>query len=177
MDAIVGLEGFGPAATGKPKPTGLLIASENPFAVNCVAARVIGLDIGEVKSVAAGIRRGLVRAAATPDIVGDRADVPSVPYLLPKAHDDEPRERDALYRIISVRPRVSERACTGCGVCADECPVGAIELRGDPAVAFIDGERCLNCLVCHYRCPARAIVLRGPWYAPALWAIRRIAKI
>ena len=35
MDAITGLEGFGPAATGKPRETGLLLVSENPFAVDC----------------------------------------------------------------------------------------------------------------------------------------------
>jgi uncharacterized protein (DUF362 family)/Pyruvate/2-oxoacid:ferredoxin oxidoreductase delta subunit len=177
MDAIVGLEGFGPAATGKPKATGLLLASDNPYAVDCVAARVIGLEPDEVKSVVAGIRRGLVTADATPAVVGDRADIPRVPYRLPKVHPEEPRGEDTLYRVITVRPRVKARSCTGCGACADACPAGAIAVRGAPAVAGIEAERCLNCWLCHYLCPARAIPLSGPWYAPALWALRRIARI
>ncbi len=177
MDAIVGLEGFGPAATGKPKKAGLLLVSDNPFAVDCVAARVIGLDPVEVKSVAAGMRRGLATDDANPVIVGDRADIPRVPWRLPKVHAEEPRGKDRLYRVITVRPRVKERACTGCGACADACPSGAIGVRGVPAVAEIDRERCLNCWLCHYLCPERAIPLSGPWYAPALWALRRVARI
>lgn len=177
MDAIVGLEGFGPAATGNPKKAGLLLVSDNPFAVDCVAARVIGLEPAEVKSVAAGMRRGFVTKDAAPIIVGDRTDVPSVPWRLPKVHAEEPRAQDRLYRAITVRPRVKERSCAGCGACADACPAGAIVVRGAPAVAAIDGERCLNCWLCHYLCPARAIPLSGPWYAPALWALRRLARI
>lgn len=37
LDAITGLEGYGPAATGKPRETGLLLVSDNPFAVDCAA--------------------------------------------------------------------------------------------------------------------------------------------
>jgi uncharacterized protein (DUF362 family)/NAD-dependent dihydropyrimidine dehydrogenase PreA subunit len=179
MDAIWGLEGFGPAATGKPKETGLLIVSGNPFAVDCVAARVIGLDPFEVKSVSAGIKRGLIPANAMPLVVGDHSTVPSVPYRIPEEKEEEPRERDALYRVIAVRPFVKPARCARCGACVDACPFGAITLPsgGRGVGAVIDRERCLNCWLCHYRCPERAIALRGAWYSGALYALRRVFRI
>lgn len=47
-------------------------------------------------------------------------------------------------------------ACTGCGLCARQCPAGNIALReGRPAF----GNRCNLCLACIYGCPAQAIRL------------------
>ena len=179
MDAIWGLEGFGPAATGKPKETGLLIVSDNPFAVDCVAARVIGLDPLAIKSVSAGIRRGLIPANATPLVVGDHSAILSVPYRIPEEKEEAPRERDTLYRVIAVRPFVKTARCVRCGACVDACPFGAITLPsgGRGVGAVIDRTRCLNCWLCHYRCPERAIALRGARYAFALYALRRFFRI
>lgn len=185
MDAITGLEGFGPAATGKPRETGLLLVSENPFAVDCAAARSIGLDPFEVESIVAGISRGLIPADAVPVILGDRKAIPSIPYRLPERHEEEPKEKDALYRIIAVRPMVRPRRCDRCGVCADVCPTGAVTVQGDGAygdggaraAVVISRDRCLNCYLCYYRCPRKSIALRGVWYAPALYVLRRIMRI
>ena len=49
---------------------------------------------------------------------------------------------------------VDEDICTGCGECAERCPVKAVEVD---EVATVDGERCLGCGLCAGACPAGAI--------------------
>jgi len=52
-------------------------------------------------------------------------------------------------------PWVNREMCTGCQLCVDECPVGAIST--DDAVASIDDSKCIRCGVCHEVCPDDAV--------------------
>jgi len=52
-------------------------------------------------------------------------------------------------------PWVKEDMCVGCGVCIEECPVGAISMRDD--VAVIDEKNCIRCGTCHDACPQEAV--------------------
>jgi Fe-S-cluster-containing hydrogenase component 2 len=50
---------------------------------------------------------------------------------------------------------VDEEGCTGCGVCPEHCPSGAIEIRDQ--VAEIDQVLCTSCGSCNEVCPQGAI--------------------
>jgi len=53
-------------------------------------------------------------------------------------------------------PWVNQELCDGCGVCIDECPVGAIRRDGGGGAAIEDAE-CIRCGRCHDVCPQDAV--------------------
>ena len=52
---------------------------------------------------------------------------------------------------------VDKDKCTGCGVCQDSCPVGAIQLVEN--VAAVDPMKCTECGACVDACPIGAIMM------------------
>jgi uncharacterized Fe-S center protein len=55
----------------------------------------------------------------------------------------------------TAKPMINERACTGCGVCAEWCPEEAISLVDEKA--GIDGEKCVGCGECLAMCRFDAV--------------------
>lgn len=51
--------------------------------------------------------------------------------------------------------KIDKDACTNCGACAAECPVQAINEKGD--YHQIDPDTCIDCGTCESLCPAEAI--------------------
>ena len=51
---------------------------------------------------------------------------------------------------------VDETKCTGCGTCAEVCPVEAIKVDD---VAHVDPETCVDCGTCAEECPNGAITV------------------
>ncbi|GHT51437.1 hypothetical protein AGMMS49990_05720 [Endomicrobiia bacterium] len=51
--------------------------------------------------------------------------------------------------------QIDETVCVGCGACAGNCPVAAINQKGDKYE--IDPETCVGCGACEPTCPVSAI--------------------
>jgi NAD-dependent dihydropyrimidine dehydrogenase PreA subunit len=51
---------------------------------------------------------------------------------------------------------VDNAKCTGCGTCADTCPVAVFEIK-DKQSFPVKAEECLVCRACEVQCPEVAI--------------------
>lgn len=62
---------------------------------------------------------------------------------------------------IPLRPQTDENECVSCGVCARECPTGAI----DPVTLATDKNKCITCCRCIAVCGSHARKFKGVKYA------------
>jgi ferredoxin len=53
--------------------------------------------------------------------------------------------------------RLILRDCTGCGICADVCPYGAIAMPRETAYPEPVDGRCVGCMECVEQCPFEAV--------------------
>ncbi|MHA1475157.1 MAG: ATP-binding protein [Promethearchaeota archaeon] len=59
--------------------------------------------------------------------------------------------------------KIDTDVCTGCGICAEKCPVEAMDMIQDPDnkdIAQVNYDRCIGCGVCQRFCPSEAIVMQ-----------------
>jgi len=59
-------------------------------------------------------------------------------------------------RLSNMAVTIDEGKCTGCGSCAEVCPVEAIKVSDK---AKVDEDTCIDCGTCVDECPEEAITL------------------
>jgi uncharacterized protein (DUF362 family)/Pyruvate/2-oxoacid:ferredoxin oxidoreductase delta subunit len=165
MDAVVGMEGEGPAG-GTPRHVGAVLASADCVAMDVVAASMAGLSPMEVYTNKAAARRGLGPASVEEvDVVGvDWRELAPSGFALP-ARDITAMMPAWLGKRLrgwaTARPvLVRAHECTRCKTCEKNCPVDAIVVKSDGPV--FDNSLCIRCYCCQELCPPQCIGLTTP---------------
>ena len=177
MDGVIGMEGNGPSA-GRPRNIGALLVSTDPFALDVVAADLVGLKPEKVPTILAARERGLVSRLGEIELKGDDRSLWRIKdFSLPKSVSVN--FLDMVPLPVSVRNFVLDRLrphplfqheqCVGCRDCVNSCPPQALSMnaQGRPVV---DLDACIRCFCCQELCPRQAVEIVRPWLG------RRILK-
>ncbi len=160
VDAVVGMQGNGPASTDL-KWIGRVLASDNAVALDAVMARMMGLDPARLRFLQKARELGLGDfEEGAIEVLGDASPLADfrVPPLGGEAIMNSQPIQDLLHRRTLVRPVCDESKCTACGTCVEQCPVGALSL--DEGYAKAAPEVCIACFCCQEMCPEKAIALK-----------------
>jgi len=171
MDAVIGMEGHGPGATGAPRHIGLLLAAKSPLALDIVASEIIGLRQENNPVLVEAEKRGLhPNCLQEVQVIGANiSDLRISDYKFPATifggtgmgrmswwqRALVPLFKDGM----SVKPRVIKDKCIACGACFESCPMKVITIIDD-RYCQIDEKGCIRCYCCHEMCPNDAIELR-----------------
>ncbi|MBI5572512.1 MAG: DUF362 domain-containing protein [Desulfomonile tiedjei] len=160
MDAVVGMEGNGPASPDL-REIGLVLASNNAVAMDAVVATMMGCEPGRLRFLQTAKEAGLGDYDLdTIDIVGELRRLPD--FKLPPLGGEAIFHNQAVQEILHdrtlVRPQADPDLCTGCGTCVDQCPVSALSMNGQ--LPQVDPDLCITCFCCQEICPEKAMNLR-----------------
>ncbi len=159
MDAVTIMEGNGPSS-GSPRHLGGLLISENALALDSVAARIMGMEEAQLPIFVAAAETGLwnLNHNGVGVLGEDPSEVTLTDFRLPDVSRLEriPKfVQHSLKKLIWIRPKAIPGTCTACGICVENCPQQAMEIKKE--VPWIDYSRCIKCGCCDEICPENAI--------------------
>ena len=172
VDAVVGMEGNGPTA-GVPKNIGALLASRNPYKLDYVCSKIIGMSKENVPTIEESFKRGLIPENVeditcntnVDDFIVSDFDTRKVHKRL--SFDDSSKLFGKLAKkLLRSVPNLNSKDCVGCGKCAEVCPAKAISIENKKAK--IDRKKCITCFCCQEFCPKGAMKVKRPIIAKML---------
>ncbi len=169
IDGISAMEGAGPTH-GQARPTGWLLASTDPVALDVIAATIMGFNPAGIPTIVEAEGAGL--GIADPNLIKLQGALwPELP--VPGFKHPFTRTREWAERVIpswligkafdwlyEAKPRVRIEHCRRCGLCAQACPSQALQLSEQGL--HLDQKLCIECYCCLEHCPSEGLwVPRG----------------
>jgi ferredoxin len=161
MDAVVGMEGNGPASPDL-RHIGLILASDNAVTMDAVVATMMGCEPGRLRFLQKAKEAGLGDYdLGTIEVIGELKKLPD--FKLPPLGGEAILQNETIQALIHnrtiLRPQADPELCTGCGACVDQCPVSALSMSDDH-LPQVDADVCIACFCCQEICPEKAMTLR-----------------
>lgn len=169
IDGIEGMEGDGPSA-GEKRQAGLILAAENPYALDTAAAEIVGIKPYTIPTIKAAADRGMFSGDVRDLVVQGRqlADIHISPFKLPGSLHENllagvlPNSlANFLENTLRAKPVFNNALCSSCGECQRACPAGIITMNAGKPV--LDLDKCISCFCCHELCPEKAIAINKHW--------------
>ena len=160
VDAVVGMEGNGPASPDL-RSIGLILASSNAVAMDSVMAMMMGCDPGRLHFLRKAKEAGLGDYdLSTIEVIGELKRLPDfkLPPLGGQAIFRNETMQTMIHNRTLLRPQADPELCTGCGICVEQCPVSALTMNDD--LPQVDADTCITCFCCQEICPEKAMTLR-----------------
>jgi len=160
VDAVVGMEGNGPASPDL-RDIGLILASDNAVALDAAIAQMMGLAPDRLRFLRRAKELGLGDFDPhSMEVIGDLKQLAGfkVPQLGGEAILQNKAVQTFLHNRTLLRPQADPELCTGCATCVDQCPVSALSLHDD--LPKVDADACITCFCCQEICPEKAITLQ-----------------
>ena len=159
MDAVVGMEGNGPASP-ELREIGLVLAADNGVALDAVVARMMGVDPGRLRFLQKAREAGLGDFTSEMiEITGKLQVLPN--FKLPPLGGEAIAGNQAIQQLMNskanVTPKADPELCTACGSCIDHCPVSALIMEEN--IPVVDADTCIACFCCQEICPEKAMSL------------------
>ena len=160
VDAVVGMEGNGPASPDL-RDIGLILASDNAVALDGVIATMMGCPPGLLRflQVAETMNLGNYDPDKN-DIIGALKAIAD--FKLPPLGGEAIIHNETIQEVLTqrtlLRPVADPEKCTACGTCIDQCPVSALSMAHE--MPQVDPEICITCFCCQEMCPEKAIALK-----------------
>lgn len=160
VDAVVGMEGNGPASPDL-RDIGLILASDNAVAIDSVIAGMMGLKPDRLRFLQKAKEFGLGENDLDKiEIIGKLKKLHE--FKIPPLGGEAVMDNEAIQEMIHSRtlllPQVAPELCTACETCVDQCPVSALSMNGN--IPQVDDDTCITCFCCQEICPEKAITLR-----------------
>lgn len=172
VDAIIGMEGDGPA-WGELRNIGLVIAGGDGVSVDAAVSGLVGLKFEDDIVLNEVVRRGLGEGRmANIEILGEdieSARVKNFKFSQTACLSNTlpPAIARMGARLFNFVPQIDSGICRRCRACVESCPADAITV--DKEYSRIDLKRCMKCFCCYEICPHRAIKIRKNFFTRLLW--------
>ncbi|UCE51794.1 MAG: DUF362 domain-containing protein [Desulfobacterales bacterium] len=160
VDAVVGMEGNGPASP-ELRNIGLILASDNAVAMDAVIAAMMGCEPDRLRFLQKAKEIGLGDYdLSTIEVIGELKQLLGfkLPPLGGEASINNKALRTRLHDLTLLLPQADPELCTGCGTCVDQCAALALSMNDN--LPQVDADTCITCFCCQEICPEKAITLK-----------------
>lgn len=167
MDAVIGMEGPGPA-NGYPRAVNCILASDNCFAMDIAQATIMGYSPDDIPILNEAKRQSLLPQKISYPLLNPETlvikDFKRV-KIAKKTHFFKSLILPFFTRGLAKKQQQKETPpsfvkdrCIKCKRCVNICPAKALTLTsGTDSHIEIDTSKCIRCYCCHEMCPADAI--------------------